>query len=469
MKITRYYKGFGLMLVAVTGLMMTSCKDEPDKYEVADGQPTVNYIRCMSSEVKGNNDASDTHYTNGEIVEQASPQSTLCFVGENLRSVYEIWFNDKKAILNTSYITDNTLLVDVPKSVPKKVTDKIYLVTQSKDTVKVDFKVVIPAPDIKTMTCEYAAIGDEITFTGNYFVYDPNVPLQAWFTGSNNTLIPVEIDESNISDDFTTVKVTIPEGAVRGPITMTSLYGTSTSPFYYLDNRGMLFDFEDIADGGTGLFSQGWKVRDRVEDEYSLTNCRHYITIGDGSTELDEDGGWLDVPFRFDYWCGDWNSPQNIKDAPGAALFNVVDFSNWETMALKFEMNIPASSPWKAGSMQICFAGVEKVTGGGSGTDIYGKTVPGANNTYMTSNETPRALYRPWTTTGSYDTDGKWITVTLPLSSSLIYGWDGSLSTGTITPESFASLWMFVANGGIEGTDCTPIIKVDNIRIVPNK
>lgn len=477
MKITRYYKGFGLMLVAVTGLMMTSCKDEPDKYEVADGQPTVNYIRCMSSEVKGNNDASDTHYTNGEIVEQASPQSTLCFVGENLRSVYEIWFNDKKAILNTSYITDNTLLVDVPKSVPKKVTDKIYLVTQSKDTVKVDFKVVIPAPDIKTMTCEYAAIGDEITFTGNYFVYDPNVPLQAWFTGSNNTLIPVEIDESNISDDFTTVKVTIPEGAVRGPITMTSLYGTSTSPFYYLDNRGMLFDFEDIADGGTGLFSQGWKVRDRVEDEYSLTNCRHYITIGDGSTELDEDGGWLDVPFRFDYWCGDWNSPQNIKDAPGAALFNVVDFSNWETMALKFEMNIPSTASWKSGAMQIAFQPIEQVTL--SGNPVAGYKEVGTANQYIFNGEGDkeikwqtgdwgRAFYRPWMTTGEYHTDGKWITVTIPLTE-LTLDKDGKpASIAPTKATDFASLTMFLLGGG-KGKACKPLLRIDNIRVVPNK
>ena len=72
MNITRYYKGFGLMFVAATGLMLTSCKDEPDKYEITDGLPSVEYIRCMSSEVKGNNDAADTHYTTGELVESAS-------------------------------------------------------------------------------------------------------------------------------------------------------------------------------------------------------------------------------------------------------------------------------------------------------------------------------------------------------------------------------------------------------------
>ena len=61
MKIARYNKGFILALTAFAGLMLTSCKDEPDKYKVAGGTPTINYIRCLSSEIVGNNDAADTH------------------------------------------------------------------------------------------------------------------------------------------------------------------------------------------------------------------------------------------------------------------------------------------------------------------------------------------------------------------------------------------------------------------------
>ena len=477
MKMTRYYKGFGLMLVAAISLTVTSCKDEPDKYEVADGLPTVNYIRCLSSEVKGNNDAADTHYTNGELVEQASPQSTLALIGSNLRSVYEIWFNDKQAVLNTSYITDNVLLVDVPKSVPKDVTDKIYLITQSKDTVKVDFKVVIPAPDIKAMSCEYAAIGDKVTFTGNYFVYDPSFPLQAWFTGTDGSQIPAPIEVSDIADDFTSVSLTIPEGAARGPITMSSIYGTASSAFYYLDNRGMLFDFETIADGGTGLFSQGWKVRDPIEDEFSLANCRHYITIGDGATTLDEDGGWLDVPFRFDFWCGSWDTPQNITTAPGAALFNVADFEKWESMALKFEMNIPSSNVWSSGAMQIAFQPIEQVTL--SGNPVAGYKEVGDANQYIFNGEGDkkiawqtgdwgRAFYRPWMTTGEFHTDGKWITVTVPLAD-LKLDKDGKpASVGPTKATDFASLTMFLLGGG-KGKECTPLLRIDNIRVVPYK
>ena len=36
-------------------------------------------------------------------------------------------------------------------------------------------------------------------------------------------------------------------------------------------------------------------------------------------------------------------------------------------------------------------------------------------------------------------------------------------------PSDFASLTMFVVGGGVNGTECKPIIKMDNIRVVPNK
>ena len=181
MNIARYQKGFFLMLAATAGLMLTSCKDEPDKYEVAGGLPTVNYVRCLSSEIVGNNDDADMHYTNGELVTSASPQSILCLVGSNLRSVYELYFNDQKAILNSSYITDNTLIVSVPRTIPEEVSDKIYMVTSSQDTVTYDFSVVIPAPSISSMSCEYAEAGSKASLYGNYFIDDPNVPLTVTF------------------------------------------------------------------------------------------------------------------------------------------------------------------------------------------------------------------------------------------------------------------------------------------------
>ena len=113
---------------------------------------------------------------------------------------------------------------------------------------------------------------------------------------------------------------------------------------------------------------------------------------------------------------------------------------------------------------------VKCVIFGGAVKDIYGNQCAGANNTYMSGNDAPRGLYRPWAATGSFDTGDKWITVTLPLED-FTYGWNGNPASGTLNAESFASLWLFICKGGMEeaGTECTPIIKIDNIRAVPYK
>ena len=68
------------MALAVMALGLFSCADEPDKYEVASGLPSVSYVRCLSTEIEGTNDDPDMHYTNGELVTEASPQSIVCLV-----------------------------------------------------------------------------------------------------------------------------------------------------------------------------------------------------------------------------------------------------------------------------------------------------------------------------------------------------------------------------------------------------
>ena len=462
-KMKTYTKGLLFASLAVAGLTLSSCKDQPDKYEVADGKPTVNYVRCLSTEVHNNNDAADMHYTNGEMVLEASPQSTLALVGENLRSVYELYFNDRKAVLNTSYITDNTLIVDVPKDVPIMVTDKIYMITQSKDTVTYDFHVVIPSPVVTAMSCEYAKPGDRVKISGSYMVNDAGVPLEVYFRNAQDQEIPATIN--SISDDFTSIEVTVPDDAAEGPLTVTSIYGTTYSSFYYKDTRGMLFDFDN------GRTQQGWHARTITSSEKSLSG--NYLVLGEGAT-MSADAAWDDGNNSFEYWCGDWNTPESYPDPEGIRLFDVVDFSKPENMNLKFEMRIPSTNAWAAGAMQIIFAPTSAVTLSGNSPDIYGNEVAGANNTFFRTKadgglDIPRALYRPWTATGSFDTNDEWITVTIPIASSFVYNFDGSGLTFNLQKEDFASLTIFIVGGGVNGTECNPYIMIDNIRAVPNK
>lgn len=432
------------LIALVASFSMASCEDEPDKYEVADGLPTVRYIRSPYA------------VSADSLITEASTGTTICLVGENLRSIYELYFNDVQAILNSSYMTDNTVIVDVPQSIPTEVSNKMYMVTRNGETVEYDFSVTVPAPTLTTMSCEYAPAGSEVTIIGNYFVDDPNVPLSVVFPGD------IEVTEfTNISQS--SISFIMPECTEEGAIDVTTIYGTTTSAFHYLDTRGMLFDF----DGMTGLGNHGWHDRTITSDETSITG--NFVQLGDGNTTLDAAGGWNDSQFAFEYWPGSWNTPTDYPEGEGIRLYDLADFSDYTNMSIKFEMYIPSSNPWSSGAMQVIFAGTDLVTYGNGGTDIYGNAIAGPNNTYFQNDELPRALYRPWTTTGSYHTDDQWVTVSLPISSNFIYGFNGGTATGTLSADDFASLVIFVTGGGVEGTECTPLIKIDNIRAVPNR
>lgn len=446
MKNMMILKKTAVLAAAIAGMALASCEQQPGKYEMADGVPEVRYVRPV------NVDASDSLMTGAYMDNQ------ICIVGENLRSIYELWFNDRKAILNTSFITDNTLIVTVPGELPGKVTNMMYMVTASRDTVKYEFNVLVPAPVLNSMSCEYTPAGESATIYGDYLLDDANQPLEIVFSGD----VPVtEITEIT----KTAVTFVIPEGAEEGSISVTTVNGTSSSAFHYLDSRGFLFDFDE---GGTGLSNNGWHNRVILSDETSLTG--KFVQLGDGSTPLPADGGWVDKYYSFEYWPGVYDDPLTYPEGQnGMKLDDLVDFSDYENMTLKFELFIPSTNPWSAGAMQVIFAGTDKVTNSKEDIkDVDGNTVAGANNAYFNNNVLPRGIYRPWTETGSFHTDDRWITVSLPISE-FVYGKDGAVATGSLTETDFSSLVIFVSGGGINGVECTPIFKIDNIRVVPNR
>lgn len=158
---------------------------------------------------------------------------------------------------------------------------------------------------------------------------------------------------------------------------------------------------------------------------------------------------------------------------------DLADFSDWKNMSLKFEMCIPKDNSWSAAPMQIYFGSVTQVTNGAAGVkDIYGNVLAGANNTFFKEQgKQARALYMPWQNTEDklYNTEGKWVTVTIPLAN-FIYDFDGNKGLSYSGVNDFSAFNIFVVKGAYNkasvlptGVDCNPIIKIDNIRVVPNK
>ena len=366
-------------------------------------------------------------------------------------------------------MTDNTIIVTVPKAIPNEVSDKIYFITSKQDTVAYDFKTIVPAPTINSMSNEWAAAGEEVTIKGDYFLDYDNSHLNIK-VGENYT-IPYE--DLKISQN--SIKFNMPEDMPKHePIYITTINGTTKAGFRYMDNRGMLFDFDTPwKEGGDVLGNNGWHNRTITSDATSLSG--NYMVLGE--TAMGSDGAWNDGNFSFEYWPGSWQDPETYSSRP--RMQDLADFSDWQNMSLKFEMCIPKDNSWSAAPMQIYFGSVTQVSNGAAGTkDIYGNVLAGANNTFFhDQGKLARALYMPWQNTEDklYNTEGKWVTVTIPLAD-FVYDYDGNKGLSYSGVNDFSAFNIFVIKGSYNdanvlptGVDCNPIIKIDNIRVVPNK
>lgn len=435
---TRYINWFFVAALAMMGCLMTACEDQPDKYEIADGVPTLKYVRSPLPEEADS------------LLVGAYLGNTVCLVGDNLRSIYELYFNDQKATLNTSYMTDHTILVDIPKNIPEEVTNKIYMVTKSGAKVDFDFNVMVPAPVVSSMSCEYAPAGSEAVLYGDYFVDDPNVPLTISMPGD----ITVE-GEQITSITKTAIKFIVPEGAVPGNIRVKSIYGTGQSVFQYKDTRNILFDWDGNYEGALAA-GNSWSGDDEKKGQ-TISSVPpidgNYLVLGP-STLL---GGQWETPnaYVMMYW------PDQHATQGCVPLYDLPQFKKMledyelEDLAVKFEAYVPASNPWMAEGMQIQFTSLDEVSMENQNNDyVYGE------------GKEPRGVWVPWEETGSYDTGDQWVTVTLKMSE-FNKQVSGVVSETELTKEKLAGLSIFLRGGGVDGKECEPIICIDNIRVVP--
>ena len=324
------------------------------------------------------------------------------------------------------------------------------MITAAKDTVTYDFKVMLPAPQLKSMSCEFQKPGEEVTVYGNYF----KEPMTITFEDGNG---PAVTQFKSIS--MTEATFTIPADAKPGKIKVETESGLARSPFSYYDFcGGLITDF----DGTTDIVPQGWNFKGEYKSDGGILG--NYVELKSGNP-LSADGAWNE-DFKIDFWCGNWNGdPMSVTSGPGTPICYVVDFTDFANMALKFELFIPSSNPWMSGAMQLIFCSSDKAA-----NDSW------QNNTFVHASASDpagldlcRGLYRPWEATGSFDTGDKWITVTVPFSE-FKYNSDGTDGKVKLEkPEDFATFVIWPWSGGVNGVECTPVFRIDNIRAVPVK
>jgi hypothetical protein len=202
-----------LILLMTVGVISTflSCKKEE-----AAGTPSVSYVRVTRPE------ASDS------LLIGAGQGQLIAIVGNNLKDAQEIWFNDQRAMLTPTYITNTSILVAVPPQIPLAVSNKMKIVFKNGYELLYDFQVQISKPVISSMASEYVNTGDIAIIDGNFFY----APLTVTFTGGATGEIVERKDMQ--------LQVKVPAGAQPGPITVKTNFGEVTSTFWFRDNRNLL-------------------------------------------------------------------------------------------------------------------------------------------------------------------------------------------------------------------------------------
>jgi hypothetical protein len=391
------------------GMALNSCEEYPNAYEVTDGTPTVNYIRLPNPE------SSDS------LIVSAFLNKTITLIGDNLTSVKEIWFNDRQAYLNSSFMTSNSLFVTIPNEIPGLVTDKIYMITNEHDTIQYNFHVQVPPPASTSMLCEFVPDGGMAVIKGNYFIDDKNVPLEVFFPGN------LKGEIVSVSAKFDQIVVKVPTGAGVGPVTVKSIYGSGRSSFYFRDDRNYILDWDKLNAAG------GWRAGVIANSNPAGISGNYVRFNGDIKGAIG--ATWGEDEFSFNLW-GSSNGRANVPFFSG-------DLSK---AVLKFECNVV--DEWKSGALQMIFTPY---------------SVSGTNG-YIADGATPRGLWMPWVSTGSFKTDG-WITVTIPMSD-FHFAHDGKDLGSAIKTDMLGGLTFFVFHGGVEGKDSHVQMCIDNIRIV---
>ena len=291
MKIT--YRFFLLMacLVALVGINM-SCTEEdlPNN-----GEPIIKYIRVTKPE------SSDS------LLVGAFQGGLIAIIGENLGDAQQVWFNDQKASLTPTYVTNQSILVSVPANIPKDITNKLTIVFKNGRTLDHNFEVQVSEPSVLGMTCEYVGTGGIATIRGDYF-YEP---LTVTFAGGKTGELV------SVADQL--IQVRVPEGALPGQITVTTNFGETASDFWFRDNRNIFLS----SDPFTGWWNAAFVVTAPGEGAPAAING-NYIRV----KEVISGWSWKEVAGGPPDAMGEIS-----KKIPDEAILKPADYN------FKFEVN----------------------------------------------------------------------------------------------------------------------------------
>lgn len=402
--------------IIVALFSLSSCEKEEEA--ISQGPPAIERVRL-----------SDPSTTDSSL-RDATLGSTLVIVGQNLGSVEAVFLNNYQVGINAAYATDTYLIINVPDSVPTVATDpdvpdEIRVVNPFGEAVY-DFQVLPPAPVLEQIGNQYAEEGEIVTLYGKYFYFVDTV----YFPGD------IHLTEGfSAGSGGSTLSVKIPPGVdpSDGDIIISTKSGNSrpnrASRLY--DGAGMLADFDT-----DGPFSWpgdwGWGIPGS-----NITNT------APGIEPIENNFGMINMTLPPNYgWANekvinlvDWGGEQIYPTAPGQKYDPAAPIADFDA---RMEVAVSTSASIAGIELQVMY--------------------PNESNTELTANIALTDFVR--------STDGKWYTVSVPLS---------GLANGNSRLSTYGDLLTANADGQHHfrvviinpTTEAVPVVMaVDNIRIV---
>ena len=224
--------------IALAGtLALGGCKK--DDAEMCGGVPTA-------SNVTSTTDRSTANAT-------GSLADWVIIHGTNFCSVSKVSFNDVDVSLADAYVTATEITVQVPRSIPKNVTNTITVTTPG-GTAQTKYTVAVPAMGVTGLANEYAAAGQRCAIVGSNFDLYEVTPAKGkvlW----NGTALAITKTTAD------TVYFTVPANATPGA-TLKVVDGNAKEtavPGRYKDDRNIIFGYDTNGSvwGGTDYITTG--------------------------------------------------------------------------------------------------------------------------------------------------------------------------------------------------------------------
>lgn len=393
----------GLFLTAAAVSLLSSCKD--DEGLNSDATPVVKYIRYTDPA------QADVYLTS------AAMGDLIAIVGTGLEGVCSVRFNDVEAKLNPTYITSNTVLVNVPGTLPSEITNTVTLTTKKgRSCVVENFVTRAPSPVVSSVSCEWARPGDAITVCGNYFFKKAD--------GSDPELTVGGLEAEIESYTTTEIRAFVPAGVDSGAsqrILVTNDNGVGRSTFYMYDDSDVFIDFEDLS----------WDWWSRCD--------------GDIASENGISGNYMLMSGKAASWNWDENLSLfycNINEDGSVNRQLIPADADPSGYQLKFELRVDA---WSDLAMALWFTG--------------------EYNTFSTDGSEAQCHWRGYN--AGYPA-GEWVTVSIPLTD-FYFDKEENETSRVLTVSQMKSFCIFFF-GSLEDEAAsagTPLqIAVDNFRLV---